>query len=135
MPPSPSPCPPPRPPQTTPGPMSQWPTTAAVGHCSSRGPFPPHIGAHVAPAAVGALLACLRVKLICLPAATCWGCQANLEALQLRSEARPPPPYRYGLLHNGLVALPPPPPTVMIVSEIRKKTATYSRMRDCMPTR
>ena len=53
--------------------------------------------------------ACLRVELICLPAATRWGCEPNLEALRLRPEASPSPPlYRYGLLHNGLVTLPPP---------------------------
>ena len=68
------------------------------------------IGAHVALAAVWPLLACLRVELICLPAATRWGCEPNLEALRLRPEASPPPPYRYGRLHNGLVTLPPPPP-------------------------
>ena len=35
------------------------------------------IGAHVALAAVWPLLACLRVELICLPAATRWGCEPN----------------------------------------------------------
>ena len=49
------------------------------------------IGAHVALAAVWPLLACLRVELICLPAATRWGCEPNLEALRLRPEASPPP--------------------------------------------